>query len=34
MMILLLAACLPFMGEGDRITAADLAAAEPGFSNH
>ena len=32
MMILLLAACLPLAGDGDRITAADLAAAEPGFS--
>ena len=32
MMILLLAACLPLAGDGDRITAADLAAVEPGFA--
>ena len=32
MIMLLLAACLPFTASGDRITAADLAAAEPGFS--
>jgi flagella basal body P-ring formation protein FlgA len=32
MTILLLAACLPLAGASDRITAADLARAEPGFS--
>src|SRR5205807_4722752 len=32
MIMLLLAACLPLTGDGDRVTAADLAAAEPGFS--
>jgi flagella basal body P-ring formation protein FlgA len=32
MMMLLLAACLPFTADRDRITAADLAAAEPAFS--
>jgi flagella basal body P-ring formation protein FlgA len=32
MMILLLAACLPLTGDADRITAADLAAADPAFS--
>jgi flagella basal body P-ring formation protein FlgA len=32
MMMLLLAACLPLAADRDHITAADLAAAEPGFS--
>jgi flagella basal body P-ring formation protein FlgA len=32
MMMLLLAACLPLAGDGDHITAADLAPAEPAFS--
>src|SRR5215472_2689458 len=30
--LLLLAACVPFAGDGDRITAADLAVAEPSFA--